>query len=576
MSDAKVDLTVQDGGAVAAWQKHTQAILAFLAAQKTLTDEERKAAQVEQDLNRIRDQVLRGLKAEETASQKYARQIGELNRLKQAGKLTEQEYARAVNRTKKELDDSSKAGVKGFEAMTTKVLGLAAGFIGLRTGISFFMTANEQILEQANKIGRTYDELFRKLQVQTGLDDVQGVTAKIRVLDRAEKYSVNEDNAAAASTQLASSGFSQEDATGGALDVVLQGLASSNKLGENPVQLTQALGQFLAAQGLEKNTANLERVVVGTQRLFKGTDLQISDLTQLSGKSQGLAGKMSPEEVLATFDVLREKTDADKASTALKIFGERVTGATEDKERSAVLKQLGLKPEDVDLKGEDIQTVLDRLAQGFDAVKPERRSGLLQKFFGTEAASPIEGLLRDRGNIAGALDKIKDREGFASDVRTGTEGSAAAERRLAVQNRRAKVKRDDLGDLYRTSLETEALAGGYTPFQTGVALKGFDTARNLGVSPEAAVKNVLLPSDDNKQLLIKRTLEGVDKALAPEAFRQKQQDEDQAWLEEQRALRKALEANTAATKENTKPAPPAGRANTKPTGTRPAAVGQRP
>lgn len=398
-------------------------------------------------------------------------------------------YEESIRKLNQEQRRGFQAGEAGLGSMITKLGSVAASYVSIRGGVEWWLNANRELLNQANEVGNRFDEQFRKIRVQGGLGALEGEAAKQSILGVALKNAVDDKSAATASQQLVSSGFSVEEGTGSALDVMLKSLNAGNLRAENPQQLTQAFGQFLAAQGLEKNTANLRRVAVGTQRLFEGTDLQVSDLTQLAGKSQAVAGRMAPEEVLATFNSLRQKTDADKASTAFKIFADRLMGASEDKERISTLRQLKLKPADVDLIGESITEVLERIAGGLAQIKPERRSGVLQKLFGAEASSPIEGLIRDRADLPKYI-KLQEggEEAFESAAATGSSGRAAAKRRLDTLKQIKLSERDDEGDLAETALEDELLGRGYSALGIDASKIVQQSLRYAGKSQETSTR----------------------------------------------------------------------------------------
>ena len=510
--------------------------------------EEQERLRLEQE--RLQQTARRVVESVLTPQQRYNRTVRELDGLLQKTAITQETYNRAVAKAKKEHDSFASGGTKGLAELGAQLSALAGGYAIVTGGANLWLSANQKALEQAEEVANKYDTLFRKFQVQAGLTDLQGKDAQKNILDVAERRGVDEDFAQKGATQLVSSGFSSKEGQGEALDVALQTFAAGNLLDQDPTQLTQALGQFLAAQGLDKNAANLRRVGVGTQRLFKGTDLQISDLTQLAGKSQSFAGKITPEEVLGTFDVLREKTGADNASTALKIFGDRLMGAKGDSQREDVLKRLNLKPEDVDFLGENMESVLGRLSSGLDSVKPEERQGLIQKLFGTEAASPITGLLRDRDKLPGAIATISDQSGFAEDVQTATSGRAAGRRRLELQQRRRQAEEDQMGDLRKLALDNTLRDNGALPIERDIRAGIFDKvsyatgSRDLGqraatTSKSSAVTGAL-------------GLTSVSGAIsfAAQAATGGFGGGDNAAVNERLAA--ALQENTAALKENSK------------------------
>lgn len=344
----------------------------------------------------------------------------------------EKKYADLENRLKqvsKRSRQGSDEAIVGLGRWTGQLTSMAAGYLALPALIGSVIAANKQMIDQADQAALKYDALFRRFRVQTGLGTLAGEEAQKRIQNLAVKNALPVEFASAAATQLVSSGFTAEEGSGAALDVLLKTIQASNLGGGDPTQLAQSFGQFLGAQGLEKNAENLQRVAVAVQRLFKGTDLQVSDLSQLAARSQTAVGRASIEEQLGVFDVLREKTTADKASTAFQALFDRLTGFVGDPVATKALRGAGLKPGDVDLVGESVSDALDRLAAGAERLPEEKRAAFFQDLFGREVGGQLQGLVRDRGKIADAVKILSDTKGFEEDVAIATSGKAAGRTR---------------------------------------------------------------------------------------------------------------------------------------------------
>lgn len=324
---------------------------------------------------------------------------------------------------------ASESAMSGIEGWLGGLSSMAAGYLALPALIGRVTDAQREMLEQADMAALKYDKLFRNMRVQMGLGALESDEAKRKVQGLAFKNAVQPEFAARAATQLVSSGFSTEDATGGALDIFLQGMKAGNMAEGDPKEMVQAFGQFLAAQGLDKNADNLKKAIVYSQRLFKTGDLEVSDLSALAGRSQAAAGKLSLEEVFGVFNTLRQKTGADKSATAFQALMDRITGFSGDPTAVKALRKAGMKPSDTDLVGENITTALDRIAAGSEKIPEEKRAAWFQDLFGREVGSPIQGLIRDRAEIPKAMDQLKDLSGFTEDVAVATSGKAAAQTR---------------------------------------------------------------------------------------------------------------------------------------------------
>lgn len=416
--------------------------------------------------------------------------------------------ARSIEKNQEELKKVKKAGDEasgGFEKGVMSAAKFTAGVLGVSSAMSTLVEHSRQVRDNTEQAADKMNELNRQFQIQSGLRGVQAEEAQNRIRDLATKNAVSNEVANKAAVALASGGFSSEEASGGALDALLQGMQASLKGGEDPTALAQSSGQFLAAMGMTKDAKNMKRVMVASQQLFKTTDFQISDLTNLASKSQGAAGIMSPEEVLGTFNVMRDKTSADVASTGFKILLERLQTAKGDPQSVQALGRMGLKAGDVDLQGENMQTVLDRLSGGLDKLKPEDRPVIMEKLFGREALSPITGLIRDRGKIAGNIAAMGNEAAFNADVDAATEGPVARKQRLAneEENRRAKGA-TGFKDRMKATRE-EAIARGESELTAGI--------RETVASEGATLLSTVLPKKLSEDLAQRFSFAGAGENL---------------------------------------------------------------
>ena len=337
-----------------------------------------------------------------------------------------------ITRTRNESKKGSIDFVADVGKQAAGLASLVSRMVAIPALISQIIDANRQWQQTAESAAISQDELFRKFRVQGGLTAVAGKEAQARIGDIAIKAGVPLGSAGQAATALVSSGFSPEESSGAALEKFLGVLAASNLAGANadPEGLGRAIGQYLEAQGLQKNAANLEMVGVSMQRLFKSTDVQLSDLAAFAPRTPGMRGKLQIDEQLAAFDLVRGITgQPETAATGLKIFTQRLSGAAEDKGRLDVLKGLKLQPDQVDFVGENLQQVLDTLGKAFEAVPEQLRASKMQKLFGTEGADTAAALIADRGKIGNLIELQRDRAGFDTDLAAATSGLAVGAQR---------------------------------------------------------------------------------------------------------------------------------------------------
>lgn len=383
-----------------------------------------------------------------------------------------------ILRNQRALLKMGESGEKAGESAGTAALKALSRFAQMATGVGTVTQAVKVLVEEILRVHEAADgaalrleKMQRQFSVQSGLKGLELEQAQERITARAKKNAIPLDAANRAAVQLVSSGFSAQEGSGDSLDIFLQAVQASNLGDKDTTELAKASGQFLAARGLAKNGPNLKKALVAVQRLFKGTDMQLSDLSNLAGKSEAFAGVTSMEETLAVFDVLRERSSPDVASTAEKIIFSRLQGASEDPMRKGLLKRMGLKAGDVDLVGENIGTVLDRMAAGMESLPEEQRSAVMQRFFGDEAAAPAMGLIRDRGKIPGLIAMMGDEAGFLEDVAAGTSGKGAARVRAEI-GKEQRVAKLDTGftDVLNAAEELAEERGG-NPYLSGIRRK---------------------------------------------------------------------------------------------------------
>jgi len=387
-----------------------------------------------------RDALRESLQAER--ERKAARKAASRERQREA-----KEEAREINRIRREAEREAERQDQESDRFSGKMVKwamAAGGVLGVYTSIGAvvgdLLNATSELIKRTDEVADNVDRSIRGFRVQAGLTELEGEKAQASIAQVAFANAVPTAQAAAAATQLVSSGFTPEEASGPAANIVFQTMAGSNALDEDPKVFAQAMSQFLAATGQVKNVENLEKTAVAVQQAYRGTDMEASDLTQIAGKVESMAGKVSPNEILASFSVMRERTGKERASTAQQHFYQRLTGAADDPERVEQLAKLGLKPTDVDFIGESQAEVLDRLGTGLESLPPEARDPLMQRLFGIESAGGISGLIRDRGRLPEVERMLTNKEAFRQDAATATSGRAAARQRLAV-----KQEQQDLG-----------------------------------------------------------------------------------------------------------------------------------
>lgn len=472
-----------------------------------------------------------------TSEERRAQELQRIHALMKEGVVSQETYNRAV----KQAGETNKAAQPMFSSLGGTVMQFAGAYISASTAINGFVSAQQEANAEAEAAGKKFDDIFRNLQITAGLTDMQKKGAQAGVLRAAESAGVTSEFAGRTAKQLISSDFSVEQATGSTLKTTLEGLSAATARGQDPAQTVKAMSQFMDALGMDKTEGNAKGFLRAMTNLQSGAS-EIIDASQIAGKVQGFRGKASQDELLASFEIMRKKTGAENASTALKIFGERLTTVTGSKERMKALKSLGLTAEDVDFQGEDMATILERINTGAEKIKGPKREGVLADLFGTEALPSITGLMTDRGQMGDIIKTMNDDAKYQKSVDIAKQGRNSEANRQEVRRERMAFEEDMGGDIVRNEFDLQMRERGMSGFQRGFYTMGFDAARIMGATPEQAVgfaaPNSILGEDVSKRVVEEAVMAGT-KAIDPEKYQRDLAEYNKQQLE----LMKSIDAS---------------------------------
>ena len=449
---------------------------------------------------------------------RYRQEIARLQTHLDRGRISQRDFRMEVARAKREMDAAKRSarelGASGkFAGLSRGIKSVSAGIFagaGVLAGLRFWINANSKIIEQSDEIKTRYDTVTTRFAVQSGIPELEEEAATTKILDIAETRRVPVEKVADSATQLVSSGFTVEATLkGGALNEFTKALNASNLVRPDldPKNLAKASGQFLASQGLEKNAQNLSDLLRRVQKLFKTTDVQVSDLEDLAKVSSGFKGKLSQPEILSYFSLLREtEGGAAEASTGFRNIVSRTSTIAASNDKVKALASLGLEPGQVDLIGENFSQVLKTYA---DAIKKTQAANAgdgatqrldgkiiaadqqldnkqitkaahaklltnarkefaesdavvsiaLKKIFEERAVPAVLNLIGDRNGVAATdiakqrIESLKDTSGFDSDVQRQERSRAAVLVNQGIRKHRALVKYSKDLDLLQNELE---------------------------------------------------------------------------------------------------------------------------
>lgn len=384
--------------------------------------------------------------------------------VKEAGQV--QAWLEAKKGPEQMGDAMDKMGRKGKQSSDTlagamdSMIGKWAsvqGAIGLaQKALDFYMEANKKAIQEGKAATQIVDESIRKLRVQSssGMDQAQ-LTQMIG--KSAVNAAVSLPFATSAAQQAISSGFKDTDILkNGGLDSILQFANATNSTDQDPAEMVKSLGLFLGATGQDLNSENLRRTMRGTQRLFKGTNMQASALRFMAKEGSQISqfGGLSGDDTLAISSVLLNTLKEEQAATSFRAGISDLSGAGNEKKKKDALAKFGLKPADVDMVGESFMEVMERIDQGGKDLKPEERNLALQSLFSQEARAAMMPLLSEEGRAKVRSNRalMNDEQGFIADAEIYSTGSAAEMRR----NETAETLADYASGLGETAIAIDS------------------------------------------------------------------------------------------------------------------------
>lgn len=486
-------LEAQDQGATRAWQAIARSVVDYQRELGKIDDLEKKNESAAAAHGRAAQRVLEDLK---TPQERYNRQLAHLDELRKKNLLTELQYGAAVRKNSTDFLASTSASESGINKLITRVGGLAAGYFGVSAAVGHFTQANKEAIAEAEAAATKFDTMFRRFNVMAGLRGIEGKDAKLRILKSAEKFGFRSEEAEAGATALASSGFSAPEASGPALDALLklQGAQTLYNKEASPGDIAASFSGFLSANNIDLTGQNVEKYGVALQSL-KETPINVRDLGQLSKVSGALKGAMSPEEQLANFAQLRAKgVQAEESGKVLRETVQNLSIAGTMKDRTKALKDIGLKPTDVDFQDESFEQVMGRIQKGLQKVRPEKRDDIIATLVEKSNVSGFTALMEGQGPVQELIAGMGDKAGYEKDVEEASGGIARAKTRQEVAREVRAAERDQNAGLMRGEIRAVMEERGAKPSIVSSAEKAFDWAQFFGASPETAgrISNVAI------------------------------------------------------------------------------------
>lgn len=319
---------------------------------------------------------------------------------------------------------------QGITSTLTKMAGVASMATLIRTGL-------QGMSDELKNFNRGVDAFWEKqrgqelkLQIQGGFTP-QEVAQQFPQMKKAlwATPSAPVGEAVELQTQLSGAGFKQSDIkSGAALKTMLDLKAVTNQFGEgvgDPKEAVLGMSQLIKGLGnVEPNAGDIRRIGAKVASLMAESDIQFSDLGQLSGEAATLKQfGLSESEQLGAFSWMRDVKGAEEGATGLRIFTSRTATAATNKGRTEALKSIGLTPEDVAIAkgGVTFGQAVQRIQGGMAGLSEEDKNKFLVEMYGEKGQASAAVMLDAMGSR-----KIGER------IRMAETGEADFKRRLEM------------------------------------------------------------------------------------------------------------------------------------------------
>lgn len=390
----------------------------------------------------------------------------------------------AGDKAKKMADDAG----DGLQDVVDGVAAWGTGLLSVSQGLSLISTANQKLLEDAAKVAREYDGIFRSIDALSGISGPEAEGMRKKVMEAAKAGGTNIKNAALGRQALEGAGFSTEEASGAALKALLQGQAALGARDQDPSGNATAIAGYLDAMKMDKTAENVTEIYSRLQTM-NPTNMNIESLQPLAKNAAGLTSVPIEQQFGAYSTILATGMPHDQGATALARIVSRLQTQKENKSAQKGFKALGINNDDVDLIGpneslfqavRDIGTAYNKLPAG------EARESALKNIIGDDHMAAFLQLMNNPEMFQKNMEIQKNRSGYQAAVVHATGGINAAHNRLdtdIAEKDLANYQQDDLIDKQRELMFRERGEPAAFNYLNSGIYKG---ARYLGASQEWA------------------------------------------------------------------------------------------
>ena len=400
---------------------------------------------------------------------------------------------RKNNASANQFNQAMQSGIEHVAGIASGWFGIAAAVAEAVSEVNKFLEANDKAQKASEDAAKKQEHERKRIQVQSGQGPLAAQDAQHRLRSIAQETATSNADMTDIATMLLSSGADVKTATGGGAKSIAQFLKAQALKGNqvNVEQFTDSITAFLAGQGKDLNDQNISQLVSQLQSQgIKETKFKIPDLKYWAQEAQTLqkVGGMSQEDILGLAGATSGAVGAEHGARQVREIIKNLAVADSQPDRVKALKQLGLKPEDVDMKGETYDTAIARIRQGLDRVPEGKRAGILNKL--------VEGAnIGEFYAIADGVEKINqvkqglgNTKAFEQDVKTMTTGRGAGDIRSQNEKENLDADREGYAKLYRDNYENAMKRDkSISDWWRERRLAAFDLNIKAGRTPEFAV-----------------------------------------------------------------------------------------
>lgn len=395
---------------------------------------------------------------------------------------------------------SAAAFDKQLQGVVSSGLQVLTGWMSVQTAISVatqylneFMEANKKAAEESEDAAKKQEFRRKRFQVQSGVGPLAAIDAQKDLRKIAEETATSNEDVTDIAVMLKSSGATDAAARGGGTKAIAEFIKAQGLKGDqvNAESFTDDITKFLLGTGQELNEANIEKLVKQLQSQgLKETKFKIPDLKFWAKEAQSLknVGGMSPEDILAIAGQTSGALDPEHAGRQVREMVKNLAVAGSQKDRVEALKKIGLKPGDVDMKGETVEEAFARVRKGLDTIPEGDRAGILNKLVEGANIGEFYAFTEGAAETAKIKAGLSDSRSYEQDVKTMTTGRVPTETKLQNQIENADADRGSYERLYRKAYEAELKDRQVSARYLQQRLAHYDSGVAAGLSPEQATQ----------------------------------------------------------------------------------------